>query len=133
MEPKSTQNRCKIDLGRFWALEAVSETHRDALELDLRCQKNTAGPILGRPGRARSAWEPAKSLPWPVLGRSRTTSERSPSTLGALSAVEHACEIVCIVVVVSRKSSKLKIHAPTQCFVREKKTLSNQCLVRTIS
>ena len=90
MEAKSIKNRCKIDLGRFWALKAVSETHRDALELGPKRQKNTAGPILRRPGRAKSAWEPAKSLPGPVLGQSRTTLARSPSALGALSAVERA-------------------------------------------
>ena len=84
------ENRCKINFGRFWAFKAVSETHRDALGLDPGRQKNAAGPILGRPGRAKSAWEPAKSLPGPVLGQSRTTLERSPSALGALSAVERA-------------------------------------------
>ena len=87
---KWSQNPYKIDLGRFWVLEAVSEMHRDALELDARRQQNAAGPILGRPGWAKNAWEQAKSLPGPVLGRSRTTSERSPSALGAPSAVERA-------------------------------------------
>ena len=69
------ENRCKIDLGRFWALKAVSETHRDALGTDPERQKKAAGLILERPGRAKSTWEPAKSLPGPVLGRSRTTPE----------------------------------------------------------
>ena len=84
------ENRCKIDLGRFWALKAVSETHRDALRIDPGRQKKAAGPILKHLGRAKSTWEPAKSLPGPVLGQSRTTLERSPSALGALSAVERA-------------------------------------------
>ena len=89
MEPKSTKNRCKINLGRFWALKAVSGTHRGALRTGPGRQTKDPGPILGRPGRAKRAWEPAKSLPRPVLGRSQTTPERSPSALGALSAVEH--------------------------------------------
>ena len=84
------ENRCKIDLGRFWALKAVSETHRDALRIDPGRQKKAAGPILEHLGRATSTWEPAKSLPGPVLGQSWTTLERSPSALGALSAVERA-------------------------------------------
>ena len=90
MEAKSIKNRCKIDFGRFWALKAVSETHRDALGTDPEHQKKAAGLILERPGWATSTWEPAKSLPGPVLGQSRTTLERSPSALGALSAVERA-------------------------------------------
>ena len=84
------ENRCKIDLGRFWALKAVSETHRDALGIDPGRQKKAAGPILEHLGRAKSTWEPAKSLPGPVLGQSWTILERSPSALGALSAVERA-------------------------------------------
>ena len=84
------ENRCKTDLGRFWALKAVSETHRDALRIDPGRQKKAAGPILEHLGRAMSTWEPAKSLPGPVLGQSRTILERFPSALGALSAVERA-------------------------------------------
>ena len=93
MKPKSMENRCNIDLGRFWALKAVSETHRDAFRIDPGRQKKAAGPILehlGRANPAKSTWEPAKSLPGPVLGQSRTILERSPSALGALSAVECA-------------------------------------------
>ena len=88
-EPKSTKNRCKIDLGRFLALKTVSGTRRDALGTGPGRQKKTPGSILGRPGRAKSAWEPVKSLLGPVLGRSRTTSKRSLSALSAPSAVEH--------------------------------------------
>ena len=87
---KIHKNRCTIDLGRFWALTAVSGTHRDALGTDPGRQKKATGPILEHPGWAKSIWEAAKSLPGPVLGRSRTTSERSPSAFGAPSAVEHA-------------------------------------------
>ena len=84
------ENRCKINFGQFWAFKAVSETHQDALRIDPGRQKKAAGPILEHLGRAKSTWEPAKSLPGPVLGQSRTILERSPSTLGALSAVERA-------------------------------------------
>ena len=90
IEPKSIENRCKIDLGRSWAFKAFLEAHRDALGTDPGRQKKAAGPILEHPGRAKSTWEWAKSLPGPVLGRSRTTPERSPSALGAPSAVERA-------------------------------------------
>ena len=61
MEPKSIENRCKIDLGRFWAFKAVSETHWDALGIDPGRQKKAAGPILQHQGRATSTWEPAKA------------------------------------------------------------------------
>ena len=84
------ENRCEIDLGRFWALKAASETHRDAPRIDPGRQKKAAGPILEHLGRAKSTWELAESLPGPVLEQSRTTLERSPSALGALSAVERA-------------------------------------------
>ena len=90
MDPKSVQNRCKIDLGRFWALGAVSETRRDALRTALGRQKAVAGPILGRPGRAKSAREASKSLSGPVPRRPRTTPEQCLSAFGAPSAVEHA-------------------------------------------
>ena len=89
-EPKSTKNRCKIDLGRFLALKTVSGTRRDALGTGPGRPKKTPGPIFGRPGRAKSVWGPAKSFPGRVPGRSRTTPEPSPSALGAPSAVEHA-------------------------------------------
>ena len=90
MDPKSVQNRCKIDLGRFWALGAVSETRRDALRTALGRQKAVAGPILGRPGRAKSAREASKSLSGPVPRRPRTTPEQCLSEFGAPSAVQHA-------------------------------------------
>ena len=53
-------------------------------------QKAAPGPILGRPGRAKSAREPSKSLPGPAPRRSQTTSERCPSAFKAPGPVEHA-------------------------------------------
>ena len=87
---QSTKNQQTCDVWRFWALKAGLGRRRDTLGTGLGRQKTGPGPILGRPGRAKSAWEPAKSLPRSVLGRSWTTPERSPSALGAPSAVEHA-------------------------------------------
>ena len=53
-------------------------------------QKAVAGPILGRPGRAKSAREASKSLSGPVPRRPRTTPEQCLSAFGAPSAVKHA-------------------------------------------
>ena len=90
IQPKSIPSRRKIDFGPFWAVKAVSRPSQKALGTGPGRQKKAPGPILGRPGRAKSTREPAKSLPGPLLGRSRTTPGRSPSALGAPSAVEHA-------------------------------------------
>ena len=89
--PKSVKNRRKFVLGRFWVLEAVSGTRRDALGTGPGRQKAAPGPILGRRGRAKNDREPAKSLPGPVPGRSRTTPERCPSAFSTPGAVERAC------------------------------------------
>ena len=48
MQPKSIKNRRKIDLERFWALEAVWGTRRDALGTGPGRQKEALRPILGQ-------------------------------------------------------------------------------------
>ena len=53
-------------------------------------QKAAPGPILGRPGRSKSAREASKSLPEPFPRPPWTTPEQCLSAFGAPSAVEHA-------------------------------------------
>ena len=87
---KSSKNRRKIALGRFWALKAISGMRRDALGT-ARGRPNVAQrPILRRPGRAKSGQDTSKSVPGPLRRRSRTAPEQCPTAFGASSTIERA-------------------------------------------
>ena len=73
--PKSSENRRKFALKRFWVLKAVSGTPRDALGTHPGRLRAAPGSILERPGRAKSNREPSKSASWAVLGRSEESLE----------------------------------------------------------
>ena len=73
--PKSSENRPKFALKRFWVLKAVSGTPRDALGTHPGRLRAAPGSILERPGRAKSNREPSKSASWAVLGRSEESLE----------------------------------------------------------
>ena len=107
-------NRLKFDLGRFWALKTISGTRRDALGTGPGRQKAAPGPILGRPGRAKIAGEPAKRRPGPVPGRSRTTPERCPSAFGTRGTFECARGTIfrrfCVVARVLRCASRYSFN-----------------------
>ena len=60
---KSTKNRWKIDLGRFWASKPGSGTRRGAFGTRLGRAKADPRAILGRPGLAKSGRETPKSEP----------------------------------------------------------------------
>ena len=62
IQPKSIPSQRKIDFGPFSALKAISGSCPDALGTVCRRPNATPKPILGRPGRAKSAQEPSKSL-----------------------------------------------------------------------
>ena len=68
MEPKSTKNLCKIDLGKFWALEAVSGTRRDALGTGPGRQKKTPGSIFGASGAGQERVGTGQKSPGAGLG-----------------------------------------------------------------
>ena len=84
---KSTKNRRKIALGRFWASKAVSGTRRGAFGTRPGLAKAGPGAILGRPGRAKSGRETPKSDPGTVSRRSQARAERCRSACGAKSTV----------------------------------------------
>ena len=88
---KSTKNRPKFDLGQLWAFKAVSGTRRDALRTGSGRPKAALGPILGRPGRAKSGRRRSKSVPGRVPNLSGTAPKRRSNAFGASSAVERAC------------------------------------------
>ena len=99
------------------ALRTVSGTRRDALGTGPGRPKKTPGPIFGRPGRPKAFGDRPKTSPggsWDVPRRLRS-GPRAHLVHRALSSTP--AERFCVVFVVSRKSSKLKIRAPTQCFV----------------
>ena len=56
--PKSSENRRKFALKRFWVLKAVSGTPRDALGTHPGRLRAAPGSILERPGRAKSNRDP---------------------------------------------------------------------------
>ena len=60
---KSTKNRWKIDLGRFWASKPGSGTRRGAFGTRLGRAQAGSRAILGRPGLAKSGRETSKSEP----------------------------------------------------------------------
>ena len=88
--PKSTENRRKFNLGRFWALQAVSGTRRDALGTAPARPKAASKPILGRPGRAKSGQEPSESVPGPPRRHSKILPVSRPSAYGAPSGFARA-------------------------------------------
>ena len=63
---KSKKNRGKFHLRQFWAHGAVSGTRWDTLGMRPGRPKLASGPILERPGRAKSGREPSKRIPGPV-------------------------------------------------------------------
>ena len=90
IQPRSTQNRRKIDLEPFRAPKAVSGTRPDAPETAFG--HPNAGPkaILERFGRAKNGQEPSKSVPEPPRRRSQTLLECRPSASGTPSGLERA-------------------------------------------
>ena len=88
------QNRRRINLGQLWALKAVSVTTRDALGASSGHQNDAPGPILGRPGRAKSIRGPCKSDLAPVPRRSRDAPGRVPSAFETPSTIEHTRRLI---------------------------------------
>ena len=88
---KSTKFRSRALSGALGRSGPLWGRRRDVLGTALRRQQAALGPILGRPGRAKSAREASKSLPGPVPRRPRTTPEQCLSAVGAPSAVAYAC------------------------------------------
>ena len=123
--PKSVTNRRKFDLGQFWALQTVLGTRRVAIGTRPGCPKAASGWILGRSGRAKGSRETSKSVPGPTLRRSQTTREPYQSGFSVKITVERACRTIFLRFVLSSESSKLKIRAPTQCFVRIRRSYGN--------
>ena len=89
-DKKSTNFRSRALSGALGRSGALWGRRRDMLGTAWGRGTAGLGPILGRPGRAKSAREASKSLTEPVPRRPRTTPEQCLSAFGAPSAVEHA-------------------------------------------
>ena len=111
MEPKSAQNRRKIDFAAFWMPRAVSGTRPDVLWTVLGHPNATPRLILGRPGRPKIGPKASKSFTGPVPRRPQTTPEHCVSAFGAPSAVEHACGAIsrCFCVVARKLRGAFRI------------------------
>ena len=94
IQPKSVQNRPKINLGLFWAPKAVSETRPDTFGMVFGHPNAAPKPILGRPGHAKSGQESSKSVPGLPQRRYKSLPVGRPSACGAPSAVERAFGLI---------------------------------------
>ena len=136
---KSTKNSRKIDLGLFWALRAVSETHPDALGTACGRPNAAQRPILRHAGRAKSGQETSKSVPGPPRRRSRAAPEQCPSAFGASTTIERECGTIfhrfCVVACKLRSAFRIGFYSTfsmSQAISTERarpaKKLENPCV-----
>ena len=114
MEPTSTKNRCQIDLGRLWALETVSGTRSGRVWDAKRRPRDRSWGVRGGPRASGNQPKVSTGGSWDAPVRFRSGPQAHVVHRALLSTL---AERFCVVFVVSCKSSKLKIRAPTQCFV----------------